>query len=114
MIVSGREEARAGLQAHCELGENLAQRLGLSATVRLGLGAAFEQWNGAGMPNGLRGEQIPLSARIVFLARDAEVIHRSFDLEAAAAAIRPGVGKPWSARRSASPNSLDQASFTCC
>lgn len=88
MIVSGREEARAGLQAHCELGENLAQRLGLSATVRLGLGAAFEQWNGAGMPNGLRGEQIPLSARIVFLARDMEVLHRVFDLDAAMSAVK--------------------------
>ncbi len=76
MMAGGRERAREGIRAHCELGENLAQRLGLPGGVRAGLGAAFEQWNGGGMPDGLAGEAIPLPARIVFVARDVEVLHR--------------------------------------
>ncbi len=88
MITSGQRRAREGVRAHCELGENLAQRLGLAAGVRAGLGAAFELWNGDGFPNGIAGEEIPLSARIVFLARDVEVLHRQGGTERATAAVR--------------------------
>lgn len=76
MLRTGRERSREGVRAHCELGENLAQRLGLPPGVRAGLAAAFEQWNGQGFPAGLKGESIPLPARIVFLARDIEVLQR--------------------------------------
>src|SRR5579859_3157737 len=34
MMVGGRDRARSGVRAHCELAENLALRLGLSAGVR--------------------------------------------------------------------------------
>lgn len=78
---------RAGVAAHCELGEDLARRIGLSEGVRRGLGHAFERWNGHGAPNGIAGEKIALSARIVFLARDAEVIERALGAEAAVAAV---------------------------
>jgi HD-GYP domain-containing protein (c-di-GMP phosphodiesterase class II) len=88
MMSSGRARAREGIRAHCELGENLAQRLGLPAGVRAGLAAAFEQWNGEGFPNSLAREAIPLSARIVFVARDLEVLHRQGGVEAAQAAVR--------------------------
>jgi HD-GYP domain-containing protein (c-di-GMP phosphodiesterase class II)/DNA-binding CsgD family transcriptional regulator len=76
MTFGGRERIRGGVRAHCELAENLALRLGLSPGVRAGLSAAFEQWSGQGLPNGLAGEAIPLSARIVFVARDLEVLQR--------------------------------------
>lgn len=81
MMRSGKEAIREGLRAHCELGERLAQRLSMTAGVRAGLQAAFEQWNGQGLPNGLTGEQIPLSARIVFVARDLEIYTRLHGLE---------------------------------
>ena len=76
MMRAGMERVREGIRAHCELGDHLAQRLGLGAGVRAGLQAAFEQWNGQGLPNGWTGEQIPLSARLVFVARDIEILHR--------------------------------------
>ena len=92
MMRSGREVVREGLRAHCELGEHLALRLGLPSGVRASLGAAFEQWNGAGMPNGISGENIPLSARIVVLARDVEVLNRLRGTDAALAAVRERAG----------------------
>lgn len=76
MVSTGQKRVREGLRAHCEMGENLAQRLMLPAGVRAGLAAAFEQWNGKGLPEGVAGEEIPLPARIVFLARDLEVLYR--------------------------------------
>lgn len=92
MMTSGKAQIREGLRAHCELGENLAQRLMLPAGVRAGLAAAFEQWNGKGLPEGIAGEQIPLAARIVFLARDVEILHRLGGEERALAAVRRRAG----------------------
>jgi hypothetical protein len=65
-----------GVAAHCELAENLAHRLGLAPAVRRGLAHALERWDGRGLPGGLTGEDIALSSRVVFLARDVEVLHR--------------------------------------
>jgi HD-GYP domain-containing protein (c-di-GMP phosphodiesterase class II) len=88
MMTSGKARIREGLRAHCELGESLAQRLMLPAGVRAGLQAAFEQWNGKGLPNGIAGERIPLTARIVSLARAIEILHRLGGEERALAAVR--------------------------
>ena len=92
MMTTGQQRAREGLRAHCEMGENLAQRLMLPPGVRAGLAAAFEQWNGKGLPNGLAGEDIPISARIVFLARDVEVLSRLGGSDRALAAVRRRAG----------------------
>jgi HD-GYP domain-containing protein (c-di-GMP phosphodiesterase class II) len=92
MMRAGRQRAREGVLAHCELAETLAHRLGLSAAVRAGLGAAFEQWSGSGFPNGLSGEVIPMTARIVFLARDAEVLQRQGGIDLVLRAVRSRAG----------------------
>jgi HD-GYP domain-containing protein (c-di-GMP phosphodiesterase class II) len=65
-----------GVVAHCEVAENLARRLGLGPSVRRGLSHALERWDGRGLPDGLAREAIELSSRIVYLARDVEVLHR--------------------------------------
>jgi HD-GYP domain-containing protein (c-di-GMP phosphodiesterase class II) len=87
MMTAGKRRLREGLRAHCEVAESLAARLDLPMAVRAGLAAAFEQWNGTGLPDGLAGEAIPLPARIVFLARDVEVLHRAGGTDAVRAAV---------------------------
>jgi HD-GYP domain-containing protein (c-di-GMP phosphodiesterase class II) len=79
---------RGGVAAHCELAENLAQRLGLGPAVRRGLAHGLERWDGAGLPTGVAGDAIPLSSRVVYLARDAEVLHRLHTPGEAAVIIR--------------------------
>lgn len=59
--------ARAAVQQHTRLGHDLLAVSGLpharlAATVAL---CHHERWDGAGYPSGLRGEQIPVAARIV-------------------------------------------------
>src|SRR6195256_5177981 len=55
------------VQAHCEVAQQLAQRLLLGRGVVESLGCIFERWDGAGMPRRLRGDAIPLPARIAHL-----------------------------------------------
>jgi HD-GYP domain-containing protein (c-di-GMP phosphodiesterase class II) len=88
MMTAGKQRLREGLRAHCEVAERLAARLGLAGGVRTALAAAFEQWNGAGLPNATAGEAIPLAARIVFLARDMEILHRAGGGDAVVTAVR--------------------------
>jgi HD-GYP domain-containing protein (c-di-GMP phosphodiesterase class II) len=68
--------ARANFGAGCEAGDMLARRLGMPEEVRAALAHTFERWNGAGWPNGARGDEIPLAMRVVHLAHDMEAISR--------------------------------------
>jgi hypothetical protein len=60
----------------------------IGAHVRASLHAAFEQWDGHGFPNGAVGEQVPLAARVVFPARDVEVLQRLGGLDRTRATVR--------------------------
>lgn len=91
-LATGRARLRAGMRAHCEAAEMLAVRLGLPEATRRSLAASFETWDGHGFPDGLEGESIPLPARIVFLARNIEVIGRLRGPEAVRAALRDRAG----------------------
>jgi HD-GYP domain-containing protein (c-di-GMP phosphodiesterase class II) len=54
-----------GFRTACEVSVRLADRIGMSTAVQAAIGALLEQWNGKGFPRGLRGESIPLVARVV-------------------------------------------------
>lgn len=53
---------------HAELGAAIVERCGLPAAVSLGVRHHHERWDGAGYPDRLAGEEIPLHARIVAIA----------------------------------------------
>ena len=95
MMTTGQARGREGLRAHCEMGEHLAIRLGLPVGVQRGLADAFEHWNGKGLPKSSSGNDIHLSARIVFVARDAEVLLREGGLERVNAAMRARSGQAY-------------------
>ena len=75
-LASGRSQAARSFVAHCQTTADIADRLGLSESVRVALGHSFERWDGMGAPDGLRGDQIDLAMRIVQIADDAEVHQR--------------------------------------
>ncbi|HKW69051.1 MAG TPA: HD domain-containing phosphohydrolase [Candidatus Dormibacteraeota bacterium] len=95
MMANGQAQGREGVRAHCEMGEHLATRLGLQAGVQRGLLDAFETWNGRGFPKGASRDAIQLSARIVFVARDAEVMHRHGGLESVRMVLRARGGETY-------------------
>ena len=91
-MVSGRDFMREGFQSSGEVACRIAERLGASTNARLGLASLFEQWNGKGMPRGLKGEAIPLISRIVFATSYLEVAHSAGGKEAALEVARERAG----------------------
>ncbi len=55
----------AQMQEHSALGEKLVRRVPELAGAAAAVGQHHEKWDGAGYPNGLRGAEIRLSARII-------------------------------------------------
>ncbi len=62
------EQEHVDMQRHPVIGEQEAARRGLSRAVQLLVRWHHEWWNGAGYPDALRREQIPLAARILRVA----------------------------------------------
>src|SRR5215468_7673196 len=57
------------LRQHPEIGEKLVTPLKLTAEARQIIAYHHERWDGSGYPHGLKGEGIPILARIVCLAQ---------------------------------------------
>jgi diguanylate cyclase (GGDEF)-like protein/putative nucleotidyltransferase with HDIG domain len=61
------DSERLVLERHPQIGFRMLDSLGVDPVADIVL-HHHERWDGAGYPNGLRGEQIPLGARIIFVA----------------------------------------------
>ncbi|HEX8997030.1 MAG TPA: HD domain-containing phosphohydrolase [Ktedonobacterales bacterium] len=91
-LAAGPGERQTILAAHCEVAERLAQRLGMSPGVALGVTQVYERWDGKGSPAHARGEAISRAARIVTLARDAELFFRLGGADEAISVIHQRAG----------------------
>lgn len=69
------EVTRKFMEARCDRGAEIARMLFLSERTAAAIRSLDEHWDGRGMPDGLRGEEIPLAARILCLAQTVEVFH---------------------------------------
>ncbi len=87
VLSKGPQGAAAGLRAHCEVGEKLAEMLSLGASVQDALWFTFERFDGKGFPRGIGGEEIPRAARVVHVARDLHVHAARSGVAAAEAAV---------------------------
>src|SRR5256884_3053142 len=68
------EEERRIIETHPEIGDKLLAPLDLLAGARPIVRHHHERWDGAGYPDRLAGEAIPLGARIVAVADSIEVM----------------------------------------
>jgi HD-GYP domain-containing protein (c-di-GMP phosphodiesterase class II) len=66
---------RDHITALCEVAYMLSGRLGVPADVQQLFAHFTDRWDGKGPSGGLRGEEIPLSLRVVHVARDAALQH---------------------------------------
>jgi HD-GYP domain-containing protein (c-di-GMP phosphodiesterase class II) len=85
-LMSLREETeitRSLMRARCERGAEIARLLGLSPGTAAAIRGLDEHWDGHGQPEGQRGEEIPLGARILCLAQTVEIFHAARGLDAA-------------------------------
>src|ERR1700735_598199 len=79
------EVTRKFMEARCERGAEIARMLFLSEETAAAIRSLDEHWDGHGMPDGLRGEEVPLAARILCLSQTVEVFPRSRGIKAARA-----------------------------
>ena len=82
-IKSEGEVTKALMQARCDRGADIARLLGLESATAEAIRGLDEHWDGGGQPRGLRGEEIPLLARILCLAQTVEIFHAAGDVGAA-------------------------------
>lgn len=69
----GMELDRAGVSERCDRAANIMRKLGMSELAAEAVRCVDERWDGGGIPDKLRGEEIPLLARICALARHLDV-----------------------------------------
>lgn len=82
-ILYGITSAREAAVAHCEISQNIAQRLGLPATINATLAQLYERWDGQGIPGKAKGDAITLPMRCLHLAQDVELYYRLGGVEGA-------------------------------
>jgi putative nucleotidyltransferase with HDIG domain len=86
-LTAGKETNTSIYRAVCEVAARMAERLGLGETVGTALYQSIERWDGKGAPEGLRGEDIALPARIAEPATQAVIFHRLGGASAVLAAV---------------------------
>lgn len=84
---------REALRGHCEVAEQFARRLHFPAPVQRSLRFQWERWDGKGLGYGLRGDEVPLAARILHAAQMLELVHDIGGPEAAQALARQQSGR---------------------
>ena len=90
--LAGHRDIDGMIARHSALARSLAGQLGLPEAVQQAVGASYEQWDGRGWPGELRGDAVPIAARLAQLAEYAEVAHRLGGVEAAVALARKRAG----------------------
>jgi HD-GYP domain-containing protein (c-di-GMP phosphodiesterase class II) len=73
IAANNHEDVPEIVQIRCGRGANIARQLGFSEATAAAIYHLDEHWNGRGYPDHLRGEAIPLFARILNLCQTLEV-----------------------------------------
>jgi len=91
--VSGYRDVSAMITHHSEMARALGEELGLPVPVLDALDACYEQWDGKGWPGELKGEDVPIAARLAAIGEFTEVALRIGGVESAVALVRQERGK---------------------
>jgi HD-GYP domain-containing protein (c-di-GMP phosphodiesterase class II) len=92
-VMSGHRELDDMVTEHARRARMLGEQLGLAESVLDALVSSYEQWDGRGWPGDLKGDAVPLAARVATLAEFMEVAHRVGGIDAAIDMARRRAGK---------------------
>jgi HD-GYP domain-containing protein (c-di-GMP phosphodiesterase class II)/DNA-binding CsgD family transcriptional regulator len=84
--------------AHCEVAQALAGDLGYGERAISALAKVFERWDGKGIPNKLKKDDVPVEVQISALAHDVALFQRLFGFEAALEMAKSRSGGAYGAR----------------
>ena len=85
---AGPDVGRELIQIRCERGAEITRLMGFAEETAGAIRNLDEHWDGSGHPNGLKGDEIPLLARICGLAQTAEVFYSAYGPERAEKVVR--------------------------
>jgi len=88
MLREGRSTAQELIVTRCSRGADIARLLRFPESVAAGIYSLDEHYNGRGKPARLKGEAIPVYARIAMLAQLVDVFHTAGGKAAALAELR--------------------------
>ncbi len=92
-MITHHETERKAAALRADKGASIAAMLAMPRSTCGAIAAIDEHWDGNGLPHGLRGDAIPLLARIVSIAQCAEVFERAFDVGTAFSVIHRRAGQ---------------------
>jgi HD-GYP domain-containing protein (c-di-GMP phosphodiesterase class II) len=87
------KRSRNVVRIHGDRGASIIGKIGLTPATADGVRALDEHWDGTGYPGRMRGEQIPLLARIAAIAQHLDVFASNKGPEHAIAVLRERSGK---------------------
>jgi len=88
LAVRGRRFRSELVRLRCDCGAKIARKIGLSAASVEAIGSLDEHWNGRGYPQRLRGERIPLLARIINIAQCLDLFAAEYGTAGAVQLVR--------------------------
>ncbi|MDQ2078394.1 HD-GYP domain-containing protein [Marinimicrobium sp. ABcell2] len=77
IVKNGDAIAQEMIETRCTRGAEIARQLRFGESVAAGIHSLDEHWSGEGRPEGLRGDTIPLYARIALLSQVIDVIQHA-------------------------------------
>lgn len=86
-------QAKELVEMRCDRGASIALDMGLSQGTADAIRSLDEHWNGRGYPDGLRGEKIPILARILNISQTLEVYWREYGAERAIEVAKGRAGR---------------------
>src|SRR5579863_7191988 len=89
---NGGQIAQELMETRCDRGAEIARKMRFSEGVVAAIRSFDEHWDGGGMPNGLRGEEIPVYSRIALIARVLDVFQTANGVEAAKLEVQRRTG----------------------
>jgi HD-GYP domain-containing protein (c-di-GMP phosphodiesterase class II) len=95
-LLTARGQVARLIHSHCSSAGVLSDRMGLNNEVGKALGYVFERWDGQGLPNGARGDDIPVEIHIVHVADVVEVHLRAGGVEHVVEVVRSRRGTQFS------------------
>jgi HD-GYP domain-containing protein (c-di-GMP phosphodiesterase class II) len=96
--LSSPERARDSFAAMCEVAQRFAGWLELSQGVKAALEFVFARWDGKGLPRDAGGEELPLPARLLQVARDFSLFFTAAGLDDALAVLERRAGTAYDPR----------------
>lgn len=93
VLLGGKQKASELRTNRCEAAERLAAALGFPLHIQQALWQIYERWDGRGIPNSIKGQNIVLPIRIIHIAQDATTFYLLVGVEATVEVIRRRSGQ---------------------